>query len=399
MSDDRNPHRDTTINPTLRVTISADWIDNSQQQRRIRIDAIRERELAAFFASLLAADDDAELDVTPALLARLQEFGILVAEASAPAPLFLESKIPDRLPALLPLEHPDFSSGAERDEKLVLNECCYLQDCDLLPKTIESRLPILPPLRVQQPLVWIDDPASRSLSVYELDSVAGRFARALLDGEHASEEVPTTIRQVLALARVLVPPNYAVARKHEWNANLVRAKAQWSEHGFALLPRVLDPIATAGYRDYVRQLANTERLRSDSAYPGRRTAYRDRLCEFLHTQLIHTVESVLEQPILASYSYFCEYLPGAVLERHRDRPQCKWNISLVLDADPETPRTAAWPLFIETDEVHEVRLAPGDAVLYSGTDHWHWRDAQPTGCRTRIAFLHFVPKDFIARLD
>ena len=89
-----------------------------------------------------------------------------------------------------------------------------------------------------------------------------------------------------------------------------------------------------------------------------------------------------------------------MLKRHRDRAQCAWNLSLVIDMQPRLPARRAWPIFIEADgKTHAVRLAMGDAVLYSGTSQWHWREAQPRGHRTTVCLYHFVPEDFAGSLE
>jgi hypothetical protein len=116
--------------------------------------------------------------------------------------------------------------------------------------------------------------------------------------------------------------------------------------------------------------------------------------------LLNSVNRLVPTPVKPSYVYLATYHPAAVLKRHVDRPQCEWNVSLVLDMEPEVARTSAWPIFLETaGTVHEVRLGLGDLVLYRGTDVPHWRDRQPDGQRCTVAFFHFVGVDFTGSLS
>ena len=46
----------------------------------------------------------------------------------------------------------------------------------------------------------------------------------------------------------------------------------------------------------------------------------------------------------------------------------------------------------------KVELRPNDAVLYSGTHQWHYRDRIPSGTAD-LAFFHFVPEAFSGSLD
>jgi hypothetical protein len=56
----------------------------------------------------------------------------------------------------------------------------------------------------------------------------------------------------------------------------------------------------------------------------------------MHAQLVPLIARITQQTIMASYSYLAAYQPGAILKRHRDRPQCVWNMSLAVDCVPES---------------------------------------------------------------
>jgi alkylated DNA repair dioxygenase AlkB len=133
----------------------------------------------------------------------------------------------------------------------------------------------------------------------------------------------------------------------------------------------------------------------DGQVEKRSVAQDEAVAKFLHHQLVPLLNRIVVDPIKASYCYLAVYEPGAVLTRHTDRPQCQWNLSMPLDADPETDATSAWPIYLEVDgKPREVRLGLGDAVLYRGTELFHWRDAQPAGHRCTVCFFHFVSDDF-----
>jgi hypothetical protein len=96
-------------------------------------------------------------------------------------------------------------------------------------------------------------------------------------------------------------------------------------------------------------------------------------------------------PVKPSYSFLAVYERGAVLRRHTDREQCAWNLSVALGSEPHLPVDRQWPLHIETASGrHAVRLGPGDAVVYSGSDSPHWRDELQSIDSVTVAFCHFV---------
>jgi hypothetical protein len=179
------------------------------------------------------------------------------------------------------------------------------------------------------------------------------------------------------------------------------ARRALDERGFAVVRGLVNPVQASLYRRYFRVLEEEGWLSPDPQVADARriTRHREPVCEFLHAQVASFVQAVVPDA-MPSYSLLGVYHPGAVLRRHLDRPQCEWNMSLVLDADPDVPLAEAWPLFIEAGgEAFPVRLAVGDAVLYSGTKSWHWREALPEGRKTAAAFFHFVPRGFRAPLD
>jgi len=122
-------------------------------------------------------------------------------------------------------------------------------------------------------------------------------------------------------------------------------------------------------------------------------------------RLVHQLVEPLAQKLVAdeiktSYSFISAYETGSTLPAHTDRPQCVYNISLILYAVPDVS-LAGWPLFIKHDDVVTgVPLEIGDGVMYSGTRDLHWRDAMPPSLRNVLGvFMHFVLKDFQGTLD
>jgi PKHD-type hydroxylase len=89
------------------------------------------------------------------------------------------------------------------------------------------------------------------------------------------------------------------------------------------------------------------------------------LRKFHHSPLfISKISSMVGVDLKPSYVFLSMYGPNGVCPLHTDRPQCQYTVDLVLEQDE------VWPIYVN-DSPYE--LAPGKALLYSGTGHPHFR--------------------------
>lgn len=135
----------------------------------------------------------------------------------------------------------------------------------------------------------------------------------------------------------------------------------------------------------------------------------------LHNRLTPFASEVFGEPVKPSYVGLSMYDGGGVCPLHIDRPQCRYTIDwLIRDTMPER-----WPIYVSdvlTDEQvalspghpkdaesiaavkatqtwHRIDKEPNDAVAFSGTHSWHYRDPIPGGTAD-LAFFHYVPVGF-----
>lgn len=125
------------------------------------------------------------------------------------------------------------------------------------------------------------------------------------------------------------------------------------------------------------------------------------LMRLIHQATEKLVNSLIEEPIKTSYSFTSAYETGTCLPQHTDRPQCVWNISLMLGSNPTNADLGQWPIMINHQgTVHTIDIRHGDAVLYSGVRDLHWRDWMPPSITMALGvFFHYVPIDFTGSLD
>ena len=124
---------------------------------------------------------------------------------------------------------------------------------------------------------------------------------------------------------------------------------------------------------------------NDEQSPGMFAVYKDPVMAFLQKQLWPRMEEISGLSLLPTYSYLRVYRPGAILEKHKDRPACEISATLLLG----TNQDEVWPLFIEGETIiQEV----GEMVVYRGMEVAHWREPMvgPSDAYQAQLFLHYV---------
>lgn len=118
----------------------------------------------------------------------------------------------------------------------------------------------------------------------------------------------------------------------------------------------------------------------------RKQAYNPAIFRTLQLMMAERVSSFFPEPVKPSYVFISMYdHENSICPLHTDREQCKYTVDLCID------QAEAWPLVIDDKP---YLLYPGDAVIYSGTDHPHYREKIASGNFCDLAFFHFVPIDF-----
>lgn len=142
-------------------------------------------------------------------------------------------------------------------------------------------------------------------------------------------------------------------------------------------------------RLYARALAESPYVTYE-AWASRLVRHDDPYLALLHPALVPLVEPAAGEPVKPSYVFFASYLDGALLPPHTDREQCRHTFDLCLEDTGE-----AWPLVVGGEE---YVLRENEGLLYRGCDLEHSRGPKPAGKVARLAFYHFVARDFAGPL-
>lgn len=143
----------------------------------------------------------------------------------------------------------------------------------------------------------------------------------------------------------------------------------------------------------------------DSQCPGSRAIRDSEVFDRLLLEVLPHVEQASGLKLHPTYAYARWYEPGEQLKIHTDRAACEISVTLTLDFDGES-----WPIYVGKPSKEETKFAridsndilvyakdvarietnPGDAVLYKGTEMYHWRDEYTQGKWQAQVFLHYV---------
>lgn len=113
--------------------------------------------------------------------------------------------------------------------------------------------------------------------------------------------------------------------------------------------------------------------------------------------LTDRAEIIFPEPVKPSYCYLSLYGPEGICPGHIDRPQCVYTIDLCIS------QKQPWPIFVGKSEDDkrgkEFLLNENEALCYSGTGQWHYRNKVQPGNLVTMAFFHFVPMNFTGDLN
>ncbi|MCL4672320.1 MAG: hypothetical protein KJZ64_05170 [Sphingomonadaceae bacterium] len=177
-----------------------------------------------------------------------------------------------------------------------------------------------------------------------------------------------------------------------------------------LIPGLLDAGQLKSLRDAIAGAGSDLLERHETAMFGRTVLHNLPAIDPLHHELAARVEELSGEPVTPAYSFVSLYGCQGSLPPHLDEPVSKWTIDICLDQNVEWPihfsKVIDWPTAPEMQAsgppepgapdlgFRSVTLLPGDAVLFSGSAQWHYRDPMPNR-RTgfcNLLFLHYYPQ-------
>jgi hypothetical protein len=288
------------------------------------------------------------------------------------------------------------SDAADGDRDLVTNPALRWEK----PSDVEW-----PPDHVQSgSTIWVTDPLSSVPVPYWVDDSRAEALRSF-SPTTCAPEIDPALRRRLRTAGILVAPDRLRAQESESNQLQVFAAKEFALRGHALVPRLLPPAHVSAMQSYYRTLIEREQVLfgENRSYSTRRYwRHNEPIARLFLTSLTSVVARIVGLAVKPAYAYFASYRDGAVLNIHRDRIQCQYSISFLLEYQPVPDGVSPWPLWMTREPTAEgvaLYQRVGDGIVYKGCELYHYRSELPDGHASTHIFFHYVPSDFTGPLD
>jgi len=181
------------------------------------------------------------------------------------------------------------------------------------------------------------------------------------------------------------------------------------------LERIFDDDTLAEIQRVARSLRPIDLELHEAPTFGRFVVHDHPYFTALHHRIVPIVSEVVGEPVEPAYSFLSLYGNLGVCPLHLDSPEAKWTLDLCVGQSSPWPiyfsQVCPWPELAPdispgSDWEEQIKrspslrftsctLEPGQAVVFSGSSQWHYRDAIPDGPGRKFAellFFHFVPK-------
>jgi hypothetical protein len=161
----------------------------------------------------------------------------------------------------------------------------------------------------------------------------------------------------------------------------------------------------------VRTMPPAALLEDEANLFGRSLARRHPLFNALQDGLIDRVSDMAGERVVPAYNFLSLYRGMGRCDPHLDDPSAKWTLDICIEQSVEWPiwfsQVIDWPerapaggYSIDTLRrdaaltFEPAVLTPNNAVLFSGTSQWHYREplTGSTDHFCHLLFLHYVPE-------
>jgi hypothetical protein len=283
--------------------------------------------------------------------------------------------------------------------ELLVNPQCWFGWHGPLPPAMAARAGSTAGFYDMPWMVWVEDAGTHALLPFWLGPEYAQVLHEMQPGEPPGVELPENISQILQAAQILVEPDHAARRRKQW-LDAVQYYSALFSRGFVALPTLLHPFHVGALRRYYRYHTRAGSFTlGDGQTPGRYVAHNESVTNFFQRQLNTVISDIARTLVKPSYSYLALYQGGAELDRHVDREQCEYSVTLCIDATPEPAAQVPWPLQLGTEDGElSVWQHVGEALFYRGRYLPHWRDRLADGYTSSSILLHYVDIDFAGEL-
>lgn len=129
-------------------------------------------------------------------------------------------------------------------------------------------------------------------------------------------------------------------------------------------------------------------------------------------KIIDRVSDIVGEPVETSYNFLSLYNSVGACDLHMDSPSAKYTLDLCIDQSVEWPinfseiiqwpdesfdASGDWRVRIKSDHrFPPYTFKPNEAIVFSGSSQWHYRDPIPSSSNNdfcSLIFFHLIPKN------
>jgi len=290
--------------------------------------------------------------------------------------------------------------GPDPAGPLMINPQCWFSWHGPMPPDKAARVSAAEFLYPSDWMVWVDDPGTRAIWPYWLGPEFAHYLADQVPAQPLTKELPPHALWVLTRANILVELGFPERRRKEWLDNLWGLMRNF-ERGYSAVTGLVPLFHLGAMRRYYRYHTRAGSFPFGDGQVARRyVAHNEGVARYFHCQLANAVTDIARTMVRPSYSYLAAYESGSILERHTDREQCEYSITMCIDATPEPQAQVPWPIQLD---IHEgaIRIWQhlGDSLLYRGRYLPHYRDSLPEGYTSTSLLMHYVDYNFTGTLQ
>jgi hypothetical protein len=329
---------------------------------------------------------------------RLMKIGVLVRQASRP--VFYSCDFDDVPSNLLPLRAQRRLRPFVLVDDLIVDPTIHHLGKNGITAEMRGRYKIPSPFHEDRSWVSIENGLSAPV-FYSYAPDASACVDLLSAGQPVPKNLSFDARQKLVETGMLRLQEETSTRRETKERQRSAAHKSLVERRYVILREIIHPVQLATIRRYYRSLIAEGFVRfGDPEWPDRFFSSRDGLTYFFQQQLTGVISEIAGERLKPSFAFFASYRPGSDLKPHRDREQCHYAMSVLLDHD-QADDVSSWPIYVQppgAPEAVPVNVGLGDGLLYFGQEVLHYRYPLPHGYST-LWFLFWVPENFEGSLD
>ena len=343
----------------------------------------------------------ATVGLSDAERSRLKEIGFLIHPDQASEPVAFVCDVENLPTDALPLRARATDEG-EPPPQVASSRRVESLGADGPTEAMRGRLALPNPFQQDRAWFRVEDPELSAPGFYSCAPEHATAVQHVFAGTDVHHDLSRETVAQLARAGVLQSPSQTAVSRVERTKRLGAARAELQARRYTVLRDVIRPLQLAAVRRYYRDLIAQGFVQfGDADWPNRYFAKRDALAYCFHQQLTDVVSDVAGERVKPSFAFLTSYCAGSVLRPHKDREQCHYSLSILLDHQPEPDDVSPWPIYVQppgAETATPIHNRLGDGLLYFGEEVLHYREPLQSGSST-LWFFFYVPESFSGALD